>query len=206
MDQPWAFETQAREKGFATVAGTDEAGRGPLAGPVVAAAVILPPDFDPEGIRDSKKLTPAQRRRAYERIYASQAAVGLFIVDAPEIDRINILAASLLAMSLAVQNLSPEPDHVFVDGPHRFPGKVSQTPLVGGDARCISVAAASIVAKVSRDRLMERYHLDWPQYGFDSHKGYGTLQHRRAISRFGACPIHRRSFAGVCDPQQSLGL
>lgn len=206
MEEPWAFEKQAHEQGFRVVAGTDEAGRGPLAGPVVAAAVIMPPDFDPEGVTDSKKLTPARRRKAYERIYASGAAVGLFIVDAAEIDRINILAASLLAMRMAVENLSPPPDHVFVDGPHRFPAKISQSPLISGDSRCLSIAAASIVAKVTRDRLMERYHMDWPQYGFDRHKGYGTADHRKALAEFGACPIHRRSFAGVCDPQKSLGL
>jgi ribonuclease HII len=195
----WAFEKALMAKGYAKIAGVDEAGRGPLAGPVVAAAVILPPAFEATGINDSKQLTPRQRARWYDRIYAQGDAVGIGIVDAIEIDRINILQAARLAMVMAVANLRPRPDFLLIDGNVGIPADVAQQPIVKGDARSVSVAAASIVAKVSRDRLMHRYHDDFPQFGFDRHKGYPTAVHRAAIARQGPCAIHRRSFKGVYE-------
>ena len=193
----WFFEKKATEKGFKTVAGIDEAGRGPLAGPVVSAAVILPPTFSVAGITDSKKLSAKKRAHLFEEIYARAISVGIGIVDATEIDRINILQASLLAMTMATDNLTPRPDCLLIDGPFRIPSPLSQKPITKGDSLSISIAAASIVAKVSRDRLMERYHEYYPQFGFSTHKGYPTRAHKAAIREFGYCPIHRRTFKGV---------
>ncbi len=191
------YETSAGERGFSRIAGIDEAGRGPLAGPVVSAAVILPVSFWDSEINDSKKLTPEKRGRLYETIYTHALSVGIGIVDATEIDRINILQASLLSMSIAVKNLLPQPDYLLIDGKFRILSSLPQEPVIHGDALSLSVAAASIVAKVSRDRLMERYDEEYPQFGFSGHKGYPTLAHREAIRKFGVCPIHRRSFRGV---------
>jgi ribonuclease HII len=193
----WAFEKALNAQGYARIAGVDEAGRGPLAGPVVSAAVILPPDFPSGGVNDSKQLSPRQRSRLYEHIYAHALAIGLGIVDPVEIDRINILQAARLSMAMAVTNLSPQPDFVLIDGNFDISSALPQQPLVKGDARSISIAAASIVAKVSRDSLMDRYHLDYPQFGFDRHKGYPTKAHKTAITAHGPCPIHRLSFKGV---------
>jgi ribonuclease HII len=193
----WIYEKKARGKGHLTIAGIDEAGRGPLAGPVVAAAVILPDRFPSADVNDSKQLSPVQRDRLYELIYAQAVAVGIGIVDAIEIDRINILRASLLAMVMAASNLDPAPDCLLVDGNFPVPLALAQQTIVKGDALSLSIAAASIVAKVTRDRLMSRYDQDYPQYGFAGHKGYGTHTHREAIVRHGCCPIHRRSFKGV---------
>ncbi len=193
----WTYEKQARAAGHLAIAGIDEAGRGPLAGPVVAAAVILPKRFPPAGINDSKQLSPVQRDRLYEVIYDHAVAVGIGLVDPAEIDRINILRASLLAMAMAARNLSPRPDCLLIDGTFSIPLRVTQHTIVKGDALSLSIAAASIVAKVTRDRLMGRYDQDYPQYGFAGHKGYATRTHREAICRHGCCPIHRRSFKGV---------
>jgi ribonuclease HII len=193
----WVYEKKAHEKGHLTIAGIDEAGRGPLAGPVVAAAVILPDRFPSADVNDSKQLSPVQRERLYELIYSQAVAVGIGIVDAIEIDRINILRASLLAMVMAASNLDPAPDCLLVDGNFPVPLALAQQTIVKGDALSLSIAAASIVAKVTRDRLMSRYDQDYPQYGFAGHKGYGTPTHREAIVRHGCCPIHRRSFKGV---------
>jgi ribonuclease HII len=193
----WVYEKKARADGHLTIAGIDEAGRGPLAGPVVAAAVILPVRFPSSDITDSKQLSPIQRDRLYELIYSQAVAVGIGIVDALEIDRINILRASLLAMAMAALNLDPAPDCLLVDGNVPVPLPLAQQTIVKGDALSLSIAAASIVAKVTRDRLMGRYDQDYPQYGFAGHKGYATHAHREAICRHGCCPIHRRSFKGV---------
>jgi len=197
----WVYERHATAGGFARVAGVDEVGRGPLAGPVLAAAVILPSGFVHPSIDDSKRLTARQRQRLFETIYENAVSVGVGIVDAGQIDRINILQASLKAMALAVANLFPIPDFLLIDGPYRIPTTlaIAQQPIVKGDSLSISIAAASIVAKVSRDRLMDRYHLDYPQFDFHRHKGYPTKAHREAIRCHGACPIHRRSFKGVAD-------
>jgi ribonuclease HII len=197
ITDPWAYEKKARADGHLTIAGIDEAGRGPLAGPVVAAAVILPEQFPSAEVTDSKQLSPTQRDRLYELIYAHAVAVGIGIVDAIEIDRINILRASLLAMAMAAVNLDPAPDCLLIDGNFSIALPLAQQTIVKGDALSLSIAAASIVAKVTRDRLMGRYDQDYPQYGFAGHKGYATPTHREAICRHGCCPIHRRSFKGV---------
>jgi ribonuclease HII len=197
ITDPWVYEKKARDDGHLTIAGIDEAGRGPLAGPVVAAAVILPDRFPSAEVTDSKQLSPVQRDRLYELIYSQAVAVGIGIVDAHEIDRINILRASLLAMAMAALNLDPAPDCLLVDGNFPIPLSLAQQTIVKGDALSLSIAAASIVAKVTRDRLMGRYDQDYPEYGFAGHKGYATHVHREAIGRHGCCPIHRRSFKGV---------
>jgi ribonuclease HII len=190
-------ENQASRKGYTGIAGIDEAGRGPLAGPVVSAAVVLPPDFFDGEVTDSKKLPPAKRNQLYETLYGRAVTIGIGIVDPAEIDRINILQASLLSMAMAVRNLNPEPDMLLIDGIYRIDSKLPQKAIPKGDSLSISIAAASIVAKVTRDRLMEAYDLVYPQFGFAKHKGYPTSEHRNAIRRFGCCPIHRRSFRGV---------
>ena len=202
---PWSFEKKSVEKGFSRVAGIDEAGRGPLAGPVVSAAVILPsslPDgrqagFPISDVKDSKKLTPAKRADLYEKIYEHAISIGIGIVDSIEIDRINILQASLMSMAISVENLKPQPDYLLIDGKFRISSNLPQEPVIRGDSLSISIAAASIIAKVTRDRLMERYHIDYPEFGFARHKGYPTKAHKEAIREFGPCPIHRRSFKGV---------
>jgi ribonuclease HII len=189
------FECYVRQCGYRMIAGIDEAGRGPLAGPVVAAAVILPPDYRHPEINDSKQLTPGKRERLHEVIKADALAVGLGVVEASVIDRMNILQATLMAMRDAVLDLSLLPDYLLVDGKNRIDIRTPQETIIRGDARSISVAAASIIAKVSRDRIMEIYHRQFPQYNFLKNKGYGTGEHREAIRRCGPCKIHRLSFA-----------
>jgi len=195
----WQFEQLAGRQGYGRIAGVDEAGRGPLAGPVVAAAVILPSGFPDCGVIDSKKLTPRRRSALYTRIYADALGVGIGIVDAIEIDRINILRAALLAMAMAVENLRPPPDFLLVDGPWPVDLPLPQNPIARGDTLSVSIAAASIVAKVTRDRLMDRYDAEFPQFGFARHRGYPTRAHREALRAFSCCPIHRRSFRGVTE-------
>lgn len=252
------FETRARARGCRAVAGVDEAGRGPLAGPVVAAAVILPGNFSRGGIRDSKVLSPAAREKAFARITADAITCAVAHSTPEEIDRLNILMASLLAMRRAVEALLFPPDFVFVDGhlpippsgpcpatspPRRAsrrrgtaaagrlfaapPGpagcafavetgcpqagrpaaeaptvwcSIGQEAVVSGDSRCLSIMAASILAKVTRDRMMEEYDLAYPGYGFASHKGYPTREHLAALRELGPCPIHRKTFRGVLCP------
>ena len=250
------FEARARAKGYRAVAGVDEAGRGPLAGPVVAAAVILPPGFRPEGIRDSKVLSPAERERAHSRIAAEAVSFAVALSTPEEIDEINILQASLLAMRRAVEMLFPLPEFVYVDGnipippsdlcpaaavPKRarrrirmaadagrlFPASsrpegcvyavergcphtgrrvpeaptvwcsIGQEAVVSGDSLCLSIMAASILAKVTRDRVMEEHDRTYPGYGFASHKGYPTPEHVAALRLLGPCPIHRKTFRHV---------
>ncbi|OHB33859.1 MAG: ribonuclease HII [Desulfuromonadaceae bacterium GWC2_58_13] len=191
------FEEQAQGKGFANVAGVDEAGRGPLAGPVVAAAVILPAKFDLPGLTDSKKLTPQKRTELFYLIRCQAAAIGVGIVSADEIDRINILQATLRAMSLAVGRLKLPADFVLVDGITPIPLPIAQQTLKKGDSRSLSVAAASIIAKVLRDRLMIAYDRRFPGYGLAKHKGYGSVEHMVAIARLGPSPLHRKTFGGV---------
>ncbi len=159
-----SFEKKAFKKGYREVAGVDEAGRGPLAGPVVSAAVVLPVVFPVSGVTDSKKLTPKKREELYEKIYENAVCIGIGIVDPVEIDRINILKASLLSMSISVRNLHPQPDCLLIDGIFQIPSDTPQEAIPKGDALSISIAAASIVAKVTRDRLMVRYHEDYPQF------------------------------------------
>jgi ribonuclease HII len=188
------FERDARGRGYRRVAGIDEAGRGPLAGPVLAAAVILPPDYEDREINDSKKLTPRQRERLCEVIHRDAVAVGIGVVEAPVIDAVNILQATLVAMKEAVLSIVPHPDYLLIDGVNRIPLAIPQETIVRGDGRSISVASASIVAKVSRDRIMELYHRQFPQYNFLMNKGYATREHREAIVKYGRCKIHRCSF------------
>ncbi len=185
----------AWEEGYARVAGVDEAGRGPLAGPVVAAAVILPPGFDPEGVEDSKSLTEAQRERAWLRIREEALAIGIGVAGREDIDRLNILHASRKAMADAVRALSPPPDLCLLDG-LPVPGFVAPHRAVArGDALCVSISAASIVAKVVRDGMMRELDERYPGYNFAKNKGYGTPEHLRALEKLGPCPEHRLSFA-----------
>ena len=193
----WFFEKKATREGYNKIAGIDEAGRGPLAGPVVSAAVILPQVLPIAGVIDSKKLSAKNRSLLYEEIYSQAVSIGIGIVDPAEIDRINILRASLLAMSMAVENLEPQPECLLIDGPFQISTRLPQKPIAKGDALSVSIAAASIVANVTRDRLMERYDEYYPHFGFARHKGYPTRAHKAAIRQFGYCPIHRRTFKGV---------
>jgi len=188
------YEKLAYLEGYRYVAGVDEAGRGPLAGPVVAAAVIFPPEYRNKEINDSKQLSATKRAYLYDIIKNEAIAVGVGVAESDVIDQINILRASLQAMSEAVQELDTSPDYLLVDGLYRVPLPTPQKPIVKGDALSISIAAASIIAKVSRDRIMEIYHRQFPQYNFMRNKGYGTEEHRNAIKQFGMCKIHRRSF------------
>ncbi|GBC59458.1 ribonuclease HII [Desulfonema ishimotonii] len=202
-----AFEKKAVEKGFSIIAGVDEAGRGPLAGPVVSAAVILPDSFSDPDIDDSKKLSPKKRERLFDTIRAHALSVGVSIVGPDEIDRINIFQASLRTMLLAVRQLTPQPDYLLVDGKFPIPALgIPQEPIIKGDSLSLSIASASIIAKVTRDRLMADYDAAWPQYGFAQHKGYPTKAHREAIREFGPCPIHRRSFKGVREYADPLNF
>ena len=193
----WQFEELARRRGFGHIAGIDEAGRGPLAGPVVAAAVILPPDAELPGITDSKKLTAASRERLFAQIMTVALSVGVGSSDHDRIDRINILQATLAAMGEAVRCLAPPSDYLLIDGISAIPLDTPQKTVKQGDSLSISIAAASIIAKVTRDRLMVEYDRQFPGYGFAAHKGYGCASHLAAIARLGPCPIHRRTFRGV---------
>ncbi len=183
--------------GIARVAGCDEVGVGPLAGPVVAAAVIMPQDGHLRGVDDSKKLSPLLRQQLAEQIRATALGIGIGIVDVATIDRLNIYHAALEAMRRAVLALPEAPDHLVVDA-RTVPGiDLPQTPIIGGDARSYSIAAASIIAKVTRDAMMCELDQQYPEYGFVRHMGYGTAEHRAALARFGPTPEHRRSFAPV---------
>ncbi len=191
-------EKDARSNGFRAVAGIDEAGRGPLAGPVVAGAVIflsIPPKE--LGIRDSKTLTPSKRDSLVFEIYKIAAAVGIGVIWPDEIDAINIHKASLKAMEKAVSSLEILPDLLLIDGSFPIDSDLPQRPIVSGDSLSVSIAAASIVAKTTRDKIMDSYHLIFPRYNFSSNKGYGTKEHLAALKAFGPSPIHRRSFRGV---------
>jgi len=188
------FESTAYAAGYRYVAGVDEAGRGPLAGPVVAAAVIFPPSYRNPDINDSKVLTAHKRERLCGVIEREALAVGIGVAEADVIDRINILQATLKAMRDALLELSFPPDFILLDGLNRVALEIPQKTLVKGDARSVSIAAASIVAKVTRDRIMEMYHRQFPQYNFLKNKGYGTAEHRRILKESGMCKIHRRSF------------
>jgi ribonuclease HII len=189
-----SFERRAHQRGYRLIAGIDEAGRGPLAGPVVAAAVILPHDYENPEINDSKKLTPRKRERLYKVIEHDALSIGLGVVEASVIDDVNVFQATLMAMKEAVSNLSLKPDYLIIDGSCCIFVPLPQEAVVKGDSRSISVASASIIAKVSRDSIMEIYHRQFPQYNFLKNKGYGTREHREAIKKYGSCKIHRRSF------------
>jgi ribonuclease HII len=192
------FEEKLRAFGFCRVAGVDEAGRGPLAGPVVAAAVILPAGFSHPRLNDSKKLSEKVRVSLFaELLEAREVASAIVEVGPEEIDQLNILRATHEAMRRAVLKLQPEPDHVLIDGLPVSPFPKPQTALVGGDGLSLSIAAASVLAKVTRDRLMLALDAEYPQYAFAQHKGYGTALHLARLQKHGPCPAHRRSFAPV---------
>lgn len=190
------FERKYRDEGYRLIAGIDEAGRGPLAGPVVAAAVILPEDFYLLGLDDSKKLNEEKRESYFEKITAEALAVGVGIVSAKEIDRINILEASKKAMLEAVLQLSIKPEFLLIDAVDLTTPYPSES-LIKGDARSISIAAASIIAKVTRDRLMKEVSEEFPNYGLASNMGYGTAEHLQAIQNYGVTPHHRKTFAPI---------
>ncbi|USG68397.1 ribonuclease HII [Brevibacillus ruminantium] len=191
------FERALRAEGYIHLLGIDEVGRGPLAGPVVAAAVSLPADFYLPGLNDSKKL-PAATREAFCEVIKSQAlAVGVGIVSADRIDEINILEATKEAMKLAIKQAGIIPDACLIDAVQLKDLPYKQLPIIGGDGKSVSIAAASVVAKVTRDKMMSEYAKEYPQYSFEKNAGYGTAEHLSALERYGMTPIHRRSFTGV---------
>lgn len=195
------FENKLREKGYNNIAGVDEVGRGPLAGPVVAAACIIPKGVLIEGIDDSKKIESSKREEVFQRIINHpKVSYSVGIVDNKVIDQINILQASFLAMKQAIRKLLIKPDFLLFDGNQYPMTSIPSNAIVKGDSLSISIAAASIIAKQTRDKIMEEYHIKWPHFGFDQHKGYATEKHRNAIVKHGPCEIHRRSF----DPIKSL--
>jgi ribonuclease HII len=193
----FSFERELTKQGYRNVAGSDEVGRGPLAGPVVAASVILPLDCVFDKYDDSKKLSAKVREKLFDELKEINAVIGVGSVSESKIDQINILQASLLAMQESLSLLSVCPDFVLVDGKFKIPVSIPQLPLVKGDSRSASIAAASIVAKVTRDKLMGEYHKQFPVYNFKNNKGYATAEHRAAIVKYGPCPIHRKTFARV---------
>jgi ribonuclease HII len=190
----YTYERTCWKLGAETVAGVDEAGRGPLAGPVVAAAVVFPSEVWIHGVDDSKKLSAGRREELCTMIRECALTLGVSVVSHEVIDEINIYQASMRAMAEAVSRLSPQPKHLLIDGPRYQQSPIPYNAIVGGDAVCFSIAAASIVAKVTRDAIMREYDAQYPGYGFAQHKGYGTQAHRDALRKYGPCPIHRRSF------------
>ncbi len=194
------FERSLRARGYSCIAGSDEVGRGPLAGPVVAASVILPQDCDHSVFLDSKKITHKRRLHLNDLLKDINATVGIGVVSVETIDRINILQASLLAMKRAVTSMEGDslgPDFILVDGTFEIPLSIPQIALTKGESKSASIAAASIVAKVKRDALMDTLHLQYPIYNFKQNKGYPTKEHRLTIAKYGPCPIHRKTFKGV---------
>lgn len=191
------YEEQAAATGASRIAGIDEAGRGPLAGPVVAAAVIIPYSDPIPHLNDSKLLNKDQRETLFHQIMEKTASVGIGIVPPETIDQINIFQATRLAMASAVKEISPPPDYLLIDGPIALDLMIPQRAIIKGDRLSVSVASAGILAKVIRDRLMMELHEQFPEYGFDSHKGYATKAHREALCRYGPCPVHRKCFRGV---------
>ena len=195
------------EKGYRAVCGVDEAGRGPLAGPVVAAAIVVPEDFHIEGLNDSKKLSSARRDEIFDQIAELGLPCAVGVVDHETIDRVNILKASLIAMRKAIMDLKIAPDVVLVDGNQAIPSiSQPQFTIVGGDRRCKSIAAASVIAKVTRDRIMEKYEALFPSFSFATHKGYPTAAHIRELKEHGPCDIHRRSFRPVAEVAAQYAL
>ena len=190
----WEIENSYFEKGFRLICGVDEAGRGPLAGPVCAAAVILPPNHNIPGLNDSKKLSDKKRRELYPLIKEQAVAYGIAFASEQEIDDINILQATFLAMQRAIDQLSVKPDFALIDGNREKDFGVPVKTVVHGDSLSASIAAASVLAKVTRDDLMLKLSEQYPQYAFDIHKGYGTKAHYEAISTHGPCPVHRMTF------------
>lgn len=197
---PFYFETSVRGSGYRRIAGVDEAGRGPLAGPVVAAAVILPEGEMLAGVTDSKQMSAEARKKAFETITKRAVSVAVGVVSHRYIDKNNILRATLEAMRRAAAALDPGPDFLLVDGINKVPLPIRQLCIKKGDRRSMSISAASVIAKVYRDRIMEAYHGQFPDYGFNAHKGYGTAMHLAALRCLGPCSVHRTSFKGVLNP------
>lgn len=194
---PFYHETWARDLGYKLIAGVDEAGRGPLAGPVVAAAVILPEGVRLSGIKDSKKMTARARFETFHTIMGAALTFGIGVVSVSYIEKFNILRASLEAMLRAIKALDPQPEIILVDGIHSVPIPTRQKCLKKGDQISRSISAASVLAKVYRDRIMVSYHSTYPAYGFDKNKGYGTRRHLEALKQYGPSPVHRLTFKGV---------
>ena len=194
MSELWELENELYAQGYSLLCGVDEAGRGPLAGPVCAAAVILPAGLEIPGLNDSKKLSEKQREALFEPIKAAAKAYGIAFATVDEIENLNILNATFLAMNRAISQLSPQPELALIDGNRNTGITVPSRCVVKGDSRCADIAAASVLAKVSRDRYMLEMAEKYPEYGFDRHKGYGTKLHYEAIRQYGPCPIHRLSF------------
>lgn len=194
LDAMLEYEREAKALGYRLIAGLDEAGRGPLAGPVVSAAVILPDKYYPEGLDDSKKLTPKTRDRLFAQIVDESVAWAVGTSDSREIDDMNILNATILSMERALNALYLKPDFLLIDALKLKNVDIGQNPIIKGDALSLSIAAASVLAKVTRDRLMSIYDGRYPGYGFTKHKGYGTAEHYKRINELGLCPIHRKSF------------
>ena len=197
MCDPFVYEGLARKAGYGLIAGVDEAGRGPLAGPVVAAAVILPQGIELAGVRDSKRMTAKAREAAFVDINRQALGSGIGVVSHRHIEKFNILRASLEAMRRAVLALDPQPEFLLVDGINRVPLPIPQRCLKKGDQISKSISAASVLAKVYRDRIMDSYHERYPVYGFAKHKGYGTQRHLETLKKYGPCPVHRLTFKGV---------
>ncbi|MBW1805419.1 MAG: ribonuclease HII [Deltaproteobacteria bacterium] len=198
VTDPFFYETVARGDGYGLIAGVDEVGRGPLAGPVVAAAVIVPEGVTLSGVKDSKKMTENAREKAFFLIEEMALATGVGVVSHRSIDEINILNASLEAMKQALLSLDPLPEYLLVDGIHKISVSIPQKCIKKGDQLSLSISAASVIAKVYRDRIMRSYHELFPEYGFLQNKGYGTAHHLAALQRYGPTPIHRLTFKGVC--------
>ena len=188
-------ENEKREKGFKFICGIDEAGRGPLAGPVVVASVIMPADSMIEGVNDSKKISEKKREELYEKIIKEAISYGVAIIGQDEIDEVNILNATKKGLTISLQELAQKPDLILVDALNHIDTLgIPYDSIIKGDAKCYSIAAASIIAKVTRDRIMREWDKIYPEYGFEKHKGYGTASHIKAIREFGLCPIHRKTF------------
>ncbi len=196
---PLFFERSARASGYSVIAGLDEAGRGPLAGPVVAAAVVLPKGILIPGLTDSKQVAEPERERLFDIIRGEAICFGIGIADERTIDEINIYQATIVAMERALQQLSPEPDYLLIDALLLPRSRLPQNPLIKGDCRSHSIAAASILAKVTRDRLMLEVHERYPLYNFKQHKGYGTREHIMLLQKHGPCEAHRKSFHPVAE-------
>ena len=196
----WLYEREAFDAGIKLICGVDEAGRGPLAGPVCAAAVILPPGLEIPGLNDSKKLTDKKRRELYDIMIEQAVSYGIAFASEQEIDEINILQATFLAMERAIQKLSPQPELALIDGNRTKDFGLPVRTIVKGDSLSASIAAASILAKTHRDEFMKRIHEEFPQYGWNVNKGYPTKAHREAIARFGATPYHRHTFRLLAEP------
>ncbi len=199
VDALYEFERQAKSEGFDIIAGVDEAGRGPLAGPVSVAAVILPMGLFLPKLNDSKKLTPQSRDVLYDEIMEKAIAVKSVLIDAETIDRVNIYQATINGMYEAILSLDPKPQKVLIDAVRLDNLGIPSLSIIKGDAKSASIAAASIIAKVTRDRLMMKYDEMYPEYGFAKHKGYGTAEHIAALQKYGPCPIHRRSFEPIAS-------